>query len=458
MSTVAGSPSLPGAQSTSEVAKPVRQFRRNVLSSAGGNVVNIVLQLGLLYLLHETLTTAAYAMMLTATALIGVSEMASDYGSRLWATREFSFTARPVRILRLSAWCKVFYTIVSAAVLTLLPLNNLTLPIALLCFAIASTQPSTDPFLWYLRGRERLDVEAAIMLVSRTLAVTGMALAAWMQMSIPWLLTIWLLTNIGRMGFEATLSCVRPVFGDGTAEEAADDRGRSMSSVSVVLREVFPVGTTLFLTSLFQRIGVLLLSIFATDLDVSVFGTAFRLVSTAGFLSTSMFVSSFAALVRAIEINDVRSVGRIVRREMHLVSLVFVPACLLGILFCIPLTRALLPADMLPVAQAMVILCPGLYLSCINMGMKYTVNAWSLNWPDVVAVVIGILIFADSIWMFSHISWSVGAAIGWGAGEGGVLLLRIALLRYAGKPSGVPVASILMSTCVLVVAAFWAIH
>ena len=241
-------------------------------------------------------------------------------------------------------------------------------------------------------------------------------------------------------------------------EEAANDRGRSMSSVSVVLREVFPVGTTLFLTSLFQRIGVLLLSIFATDLDVSVFGTAFRLVSTAGFLSTSMFVSSFAALVRAIEINDVRSVGRIVRREMHLVSLVFVPACLLGILFCIPLTRALLPADMLPVAQAMVILCPGLYLSCINMGMKYTVNAWSLNWPDVVAVVIGILIFADSIWMFSHISWSVGAAIGWGAGEGGVLLLRIALLRYAGKPSGVPVASILMSTCVLVVAAFWAIH
>ncbi|MCA9049077.1 MAG: hypothetical protein KDA89_10145, partial [Planctomycetaceae bacterium] len=66
------------------------QYVTNVLSNLAGNTVNSVLQLGLLLALARLLNTSTYAAFLTASALIGIAEISSDFGTRLWATRRFA--------------------------------------------------------------------------------------------------------------------------------------------------------------------------------------------------------------------------------------------------------------------------------------------------------------------------------------------------------------------------------
>jgi hypothetical protein len=118
-----------------------------------------------------------YAAFLNATFLVGLLEMASDYGARIWATREFSVSESPRSVLKNSVYCKVFYTLVSALALSLIPFNTLTAFDFLLSVLVASTQPSTDPLLWYLRGRERLDIEAVVVLAFRVIVAIGMLAA-----------------------------------------------------------------------------------------------------------------------------------------------------------------------------------------------------------------------------------------------------------------------------------------
>ena len=142
--------------------KPGR-FGRNIISNASGNAAHAVMQLALVFVLFRLLPDAEYAAFITASYLIGLLEMASDYGGRLWATREFSVASAPQQVLKHSVRAKLFYTIISAAILSLVPLNTLTLPGFMLCVLIAATQPSSDPFLWFLRARERLDIEAGIV-------------------------------------------------------------------------------------------------------------------------------------------------------------------------------------------------------------------------------------------------------------------------------------------------------
>ena len=94
---------------------------------------------------------------------------------------------------------------------------------------------------------------------------------------------------------------------------------------------------------------------------------------------------------------------------------------------------------------------PGLYLSCINMGLKYTLNAFELNWQDVAAVMVGMAVLTLATVFHGPFSWSEGAAIGWGAGEGSLLISRLLLLWKHKRHDGVPVGIILGATASLVV-------
>ena len=84
------------------------RFGRNVISNAGGNAIHGGLQLALLLVLFQLLDDTACAAFITATYLIGVLEMASDFGGRLWATREFSLSQTPRLVLSQSLRCKLF--------------------------------------------------------------------------------------------------------------------------------------------------------------------------------------------------------------------------------------------------------------------------------------------------------------------------------------------------------------
>jgi O-antigen/teichoic acid export membrane protein len=421
------------------------RFRRNLLSNAGGSVIYTALQLGLLYLLFQWMTTQQYAAWVTLSALIAVGEMASDYGARLWATREFSISSQPKQVLVRSLWCKLFFTSVSALILVVWPSESLTGDLLMIGILVSATQPSTDPLLWYLRGQERLDIEAAVVLVCRTATVLLMTAVAWLDGSIMSLLLIWLGCNVARILYETRLITIQPL----VSSLRTTQLGITGDTWKILLL-VVPVGTTLFLTSLFQRIGVLLVDHYSTADDVRTFGTAFRLVATSGFLATGMFVSSFAALVRAIAADDHGTVRYVVRRELQLVTAVFFPVCLAGILFSVPIAELLFAEQGTGIGLTMILLMPGLYLSCVNMGFKYIINAFALNWHDVFAVLFGIAVISGVTVFHGILTWPAAAAIAWGVAEGSVLAVRLLLLRVNNRTGGVPLGIIVGSATVLI--------
>ncbi|MCR9199083.1 MAG: lipopolysaccharide biosynthesis protein [Planctomycetaceae bacterium] len=421
------------------------RFGKNVISNAGGNALHSAMQLGLLLVLIRILDDRSYAAFLLATFLVGLLEMASDYGTRIWATREFSFVKSGRPILRRSCQSKLFYTILSGAAAACLPLNTLDTTAFVICLLIAATQPSTDPLLWYLRGRERLDVEAGVVLAFRTLVTLGMLTVAWLGGSLYLMLLIWLTGNVARIMTESRLSMTADLF-----VPPDPDSTNVSPRLSATLTYVFPIGTAFVLTALFQRATVFLLDIFATPQDIKFYGTAFKVVSTSGFVATSIFVSSFPRLAKAIASDDRPLIRTVISRMLTLVTAVFAPICVVGILATVPLSRLTPIDDVLPIARITVLLMPGLYLSCINMGLKYTLNAFELNWQDVCAVVVGMMVLTLATVFHGRFSWAEAAAIGWAAGEGTLLACRMLLLWKHKRHAGVPLSLILTATSALV--------
>ncbi len=422
--------------------KPGR-FGRNILSNASGNALISALQLGLLCVLFRIMSDVEYAAFLTAGFLVGLLEIASDYGGRLWATREFSVSSAPRSVLKQSIGLKLFYTLVTGLGLSLLPLSTLTLNGFVLSILIAATQPGTDPFLWYMRGRERLDVEAVVVLVSRLTIVIGMAVAALAGLGLIELLWVWLAGNLIRIAIESRLPISRPLF------ERTDSAAANLEPIHRTIAAVFPLGTALVLTCVFQRTSLYLLENFATVHEYKIYATAFKFVNTSGTIATSIFVSSFAPLTRAIEAHNADAIRAVVRRKMVLVTVVFLPVCVLGILLIVPVSGLFSSNSLTSVASVMVLLMPGLYVSCVNMGLKFTLNAYELNWHDVLAVLLGLTTLLLATVFHGNTSWWTAGALGWFVGEATLLVSRLSLLYNSKKHDGVPVGMIFGSATAL---------
>ena len=181
------------------------QFVTNIVSNMGGNSVNSVLQLVLLLALSRFLNTSTYAAYLTASALIGIAEIASDFGTKMWATRRFSGGTDINHTFRQCLAAKLFYTLMTLLVLSVLPLNLPAVTTLVILTAVAATQPATDPFLWFLRSQDRLDVEAALVLVYRLVQAVALFVAAYVGTNLQTMLLIWLACNVGRMVAEGAV-------------------------------------------------------------------------------------------------------------------------------------------------------------------------------------------------------------------------------------------------------------
>ena len=408
------------------------RFLRNVVSNAGGNALNSVLQLGLLLLLSRMLGAASYAAWLTAGSIIAIGECASDFGTRLWAVRAFAGSADATSVLRQCLWNKLFYTFCAFAVLRLLPLNTLAVGELLMALAVAATQPSTDPLLWFLRGKDRLDVEAGLVLSARLCMVGLVAAASWFQLPLEWILSCWLLCNVTRMTMTWRLPICQPLWqvpGGGAVR-------RGFRQIFDGVTDVFPIGASLVLAPFFTQAALLTLSIQGTDHDVNVFGTAFKLVIAAGFVGTSVVVSSFAQLSAAVHDGDIIRVQKIVNHKCGLLIRVLLPICVLGIVLAVPVSSLLLTPKLSAVGTAMILLIPGLYLSCVNMAGKYTLNACGRNWLDVVSMLIGFVAFGSIYFLLTCISKSSLmnsvwlAAMCWTGSELVVLICRMYFLAF----------------------------
>jgi len=410
-------------------------FSRNVISNASAHALGSIIQFVLGVCLARWLTTVNYAAYVTAVALIGVTEMLSDFGLRIWAQRRFASVqgnaVETGEVFCHSIVVKVLFSLIFGLPLVVYPWMGLTLGEAVIAVCIAVTQPSTDPLLWFLRGRERLDIEASVLFAWRFVNALFIILAAWSGASIDMLLTLWFAINVARVFIESRFELLKP------ARQYLNQLP-TVIHVNELLRaakEAFPIGISFALMSFYHRLGVFLIGERGNSLDVAQFGAVFTLVASAGFVGTSITVSGFPALSRAIGKGLNREAEAIAYRKIKLIALIFLPACLVGMALAPGVITLLYPAKFFPAAEAMPMLLAALFLSIVNFAMKYILNGLLHNWWDAISAVLGILVFSLVCLLPRWSFQPAGAAFAWCAAEMAVFVVKAIVLKVDGRLS-----------------------
>lgn len=399
-------------------------FTRNLFSNAGATAVSSLIQFVLILGLSRWLTMDEFATFLTASSVIAVGEMGSDFGCRIWASRQFAVTTRVRPVLYPAIIAKGIFSCISALLILILPFDLLTFPLTIAVVCIAVTQPITDPFLWFLRGRERLDIEATTLLLWRVGNASVIAFLAYIGKGVPLLLVAWLISNLVRIWGEWHLSALRPIREERTIVSELWSKG------IVVVRTSFPIGLAFLLMTLYQRSGVLLLGQVADASAVAAYGAAFTLVASAGFVGTSITVASFPSLVRALEKKDWERATVMASRKLLLITMLFWPGCLIGGLLAPWIVPILYPDRLGETAKVIIALFPGLYVSTVNFALKYLMNAIGLNWVDAISAFMGIVVFASLILLPEWRQPAVAAGWAWAGGEAAIFIVKwIALWR-----------------------------
>lgn len=407
-----------------------KSFRRNVVSSASSTVIGSLAQLALVMILSRTLKGADYAGFLTAFALVAVGDMASDFGTRIWAMREFALRDEAQESFFVAVFSKLFYSaivacivVVVAPIVLILSLKNI-----LLCVFIAFTQPATDPALWYFRGRERFDLEAIHVVVYRVIYALSLACLAYFGMPLTLLLIVWLTINVSRIIVELINVHLRYVF-----QPAAHPLSWYIEKVKKVLPVTVPIGAAFLMVTFYQRLGVLSLNALGDVRQVALYGTAFSLVGAAGFIAVSITNATFPALSRAIESKNIDRASSLIFKKFSLITVFFFPMALTGIVLSPLAIATLYGTDYRAAGFVMVLLMPGLYISSINFSAKYALNAINLNWHDLIATVISLVVFIVAFLVPLQIEKAQQAAIAWGLGECVGLVSRYGFMSNFGK-------------------------
>jgi len=401
----------------------VTSFRRNLVSNASSRAIGSVAQFVLILSLPHWMTVNVFASFLTAVAVVAIGEMASDFGSRIWAIKQFSASLSPKSVFLSALVAKGAFSSILAFIVLLLPFNLLSVEQVALILCIAVTQPSTDPLLWYLIGRERLDIEAGVQLVWRISNVLLITILAYEGVDLVGILFAWLSINITRIAVVWHLSFMNPIKKD------CDGKDILSSGLSVV-QLAFPVGLAFLLMSMYQRLGVLLLGEITDVHSVAIYGVAFTLIASAGFVATSITLSSFPLLAKAVANGDWPKVNQIVERKLMLIMIVFLPACIIGAMVSPWVISFFYPKEYSGVTLVMLALLPGLYISSINFALKYFMNALDLNWIDAFSATIGILVFSIFLIIPSWERVAVMAGWAWGLGEVSIFFVKwVAIMR-----------------------------
>lgn len=400
-------------------------FYRNILSHAGATAIGSGVQLVLILALSRWLSIENFAGFIAATAVVGLGEMISDFGVRIWSTRQFAIRDNSEDVLGSALLAKAGFSILLLATILLFPVPILSPEQALLAVLIACIQPSTDPLLWYMRGKGRLDVEAAVTLSWRLANAALLGATAFFVGGLTWLLLGWLVSNAIRTWGEWNM----PLLGIIRQGHVFGMEGLRTRALSVA-RLSFPVGLAFVIMALYQRLGVFVLGKISTPEMVAHFGAAFTLVASAGFVATSITVSSFPTLAKAADAGEWGQVSNIVNQKLWLVMMVFLPACFVGMVVAPWVIAWLYPLAYAPAAVAMVSLLPGLYISSINFALKYVMNILHCNWLDVMSVIVGILIFIAFLLFYKEGKQLLAVAgLGWGIGEASIFLIKWAVLH-----------------------------
>jgi PST family polysaccharide transporter len=265
---------------------------RNTAFRAAAQALSAVINLAGMVLLGNRLSASGYGEYAYWYALIPLVASISDLGAGVIVTREMVHGRDAAE--RVLGDGLILRALVGVALLLGSTVAGFAVEPAhqvlfVLVTLAAVFEFSQDAAVWAFRARERLDLEAALLLVSQFTWLAGIAVALAFGGSLSWLLgsavvafvlrTLTGAVMLARMG-------LRPRFAfDGTRLRA-------------LIAEGWPVGLSLLLVVFYGRVGVFVLKAVSTPADVACFNVAYMLSQPFGFLASALSMAAFPAFAR----------------------------------------------------------------------------------------------------------------------------------------------------------------
>lgn len=396
-----------------------RQVAVNIVASTCGTVLGQLLQLLLIFWLARTSNLPTYAAFLSATAWVAVLEKFSDFGGRIWAVQRFCTVGDARAVLVICLQTKILFTLVAAAISLLIPSNQLGMMLMGIVLLVAFLQPDTDPLVWYLRSRERMDIEAALFVAWKTVVLLGVfVVVGCFGMGIEGILITWMAASILRIIVESRLKQVRRVF---YSESRSHPSGVAFRHA---IAAMLPIGAGSALLALNARMGMLSLEATGSELDVAIFGSAYIVIAAAGIFGSVITIALFPKLCRAVSAHDSGGSAILIQQSTTWIGAVYLPLCGIGMAASIWIAPFLFGENLYSTGPIMVLLWPIAYLASLNFALRMTLAAYGRNHLEILALVSGILVFMLAYRIPLHEALSLVAAAAWMLSELAVFLIK----------------------------------
>jgi len=402
-----------------------RQYIRNVSAAVVGSVAMGIAQVLLLGFLARFLSSGYMADFVFALMLVRVSEVISDFGARIEVTRDVARRQQRCRHGVVAPFGqKIFFTGILIGFYVMLPLGGLSPVEKALCGAAGFFETYTDPFLWWWRGRERLDVEAAFRAGGRILVAVALGLGAFLGLGLTALLIIWLTVGVVRWAVEGR-RWRRETAEIGTEWFHVEPISLSLAKTWRLIRLSFPAGISLFILSLSQRLGVILIGVSGAKQQLAGFGPIVALVGAGGLIVTAMTAAAFPGMSRAYHAGETAVFEGMVARKTCWIAGIMLMAAVVGVAVGPGMIALYLGRRFGGYAEVMVLAMPAYYYSGVAYWQKYVSNAMRLDWGDTVVLVLGILSFVGIFYAQSG-RGAKAAVIAWSASE----IIMVGLRAY----------------------------
>jgi O-antigen/teichoic acid export membrane protein/glycosyltransferase involved in cell wall biosynthesis len=223
-----------------------------------------------------------------------------------------------------------------------------------------------DPAIWIFRAREKLHLEALMLLLSQVVWLPLLILAVMMKAGLP-----------GLLGAVALASAVRFATGAWIVSKRLyrPEFRIDLTRLRGLLGEGLPFGAAMFGTVLYGQVGLLMLKGFATASDVAYFNVAFMLSQPITFIANVFGIAVFPIVAR-----DAHGEARALRRDLTLnfkwQVLLSVPLMVGLFLLARPVVTLLFHGpDFQPAATGLALTSLGLVVFFLNISYRYVLAA-----------------------------------------------------------------------------------
>lgn len=373
----------PGAEGRGTASVIGRSFSFRLAAQILSALVNVA---GMA-VLGNTLAAEGYGEYAFYYALVPLIASLSDLGIGAIITREIARDrAAGARLFGDALLVKaavsglLLVAVLAAAPLTLDPARALLIA---LVAATALIDFSQDVGVWVLRGHDRQDLEALLLIASQLVWLGGIVLCAVFHAPLVLFLASASVAFLARAALGLWIVKRRlyaPVF----APQWARLKRLALAGL--------PFGLAMFAVVLYGRVGVLMLKGMATSSDVAFFNVAYMLSQPLGFVSSAFNVSAFPSLSRAWSLGPA-AVRPLLRRAVKFQFLAALPLSVGLFLLAGRVVPLLLRgADFQRAGLALQVMSAGLVPIFLNLMSRYVLTAFDRQRAYLWAIVAGLIV------------------------------------------------------------------